>query len=115
MPAQNLPHATVCADAEKTHVSFANPELFRPKLENCVIMAEYYCQEHIMLLPMTPERFMAIRRRVMERRLERLASEIAAETDWAKLRRFDVDEFFKFLDSLVEPPETPPPRSRKRP
>ena len=50
----------------------------------------------------------------MERRLEKLAAEIAAATDWDKLPRFDVDEFFKFLDSLVEQPETPPPRSRKR-
>jgi len=67
-----------------------------------------------MKLSITPERFAAIRKAVMERRMERLAAEIAAATDWDKLRRFDVDDFFKYLDSLVEPPETPPSRSRKR-
>jgi hypothetical protein len=67
-----------------------------------------------MLLPMTPERFFAIRTAVMERRMERLAAEIAATTDWDRLPRFDVDEFFKFLDSLVEQSETLPRRSRKR-
>lgn len=66
-----------------------------------------------MLLPMTPERFAAIRKRVMERRTKALVAEIAA-TDWDKLPRFEVDEFLIFLDSLVEQSETPPPRPRKR-
>jgi hypothetical protein len=67
-----------------------------------------------MLLLLTPERFMAIRKAVMERRMERLAAEIAAATDWDKLPHFNVDDFFTYLDSHVEPPATPPPRSRKR-
>jgi len=67
-----------------------------------------------MLRPMTPERFAAIRERVMQRRMDKLAAEIAAATDWDKLPHFEVDDFFKFLDSLVEQSETPPPRPRKR-
>ena len=65
------------------------------------------------LRPMTPERFAAIRKTVMERRAKSLVAEIAA-TDWSKLRRFDVDDFLKFLDSLVEQSETTSRRRRKR-
>jgi len=61
---------------------------------------------------MTPERFAAIRKAVMERRAKSLVAEIAA-TDWSKLRRFDVDDFLKFLDSLVEQSETTSRRRRK--
>jgi hypothetical protein len=61
---------------------------------------------------MTPERFAAIRKTVMERRAKSLVAEIAA-TDWSKLRRFDVDDFLKFLDSLVEQSETTSRRRRK--
>jgi hypothetical protein len=64
------------------------------------------------LRPMTPERFAAIRKTVMERRAKSLVAEIAA-TDWSKLRRFDVDDFLKFLDSLVEQSETTSRRRRK--
>jgi hypothetical protein len=44
------------------------------------------------LRPMTPERFAAIRKGVMERRAKALVAEIA-EIDWSKLRHFDVDDF----------------------
>jgi hypothetical protein len=68
----------------------------------------------MMLRLMTPERFAAIRKAVMQRQMDKLAAEIAATTDWDKLPHFNVDDFFKYLDSLVEQSETPPPRSRKR-
>jgi len=55
---------------------------------------------------MTPERFAAIRKAVMHRRAESLVAEIAA-ISWSELRRFDVDDFLKFLDSLVEQSQTP--------
>ena len=65
--------------------------------------------------PMTPERFAAIRRAVMERRMEKLAAEIAAATDWDKLPHFsDVDDFLRYADTFIEQSETPPRRSRKR-
>ena len=67
-----------------------------------------------MLIPMTAKRFAAIRKAVMERRAKALAAEIAA-IDWDKLPRFDIDNFFKYVDSLVEQSDTAPPRSRKRP
>jgi len=67
-----------------------------------------------MLLPMTPERFAAIRRRVMERRAKALVAEIAA-IDWDKLPRFNsVDDFLKYAGSLIEQSDDPPRRSRKR-
>jgi hypothetical protein len=66
-----------------------------------------------MLRPMTPERFAAIRKRVMERRAKALVAEIAA-TDWDKLPHFDdVDDFLKYADTFIEQSDNPP-RSRKR-
>jgi hypothetical protein len=67
-----------------------------------------------MLLPMTPERFAAIRKRVMERRTKALVAEIAA-TDWDKLPRFNsVDDFLRYADTFIEQSNNPPGRSRKR-
>ena len=67
-----------------------------------------------MPFPMTPERFAAIRKAVMERRAESLAAEIAA-IDWTKQPHFDnVDEFLKYADTFIKRPETPLRRSPKR-
>jgi hypothetical protein len=61
-----------------------------------------------MLLPMTPEHFAAIRKRVMERRAKALVAEIAA-IDWDKLPRFNsVDDFFGYADSIVDESEDHP-------
>jgi hypothetical protein len=68
-----------------------------------------------MLHPMTPERFAVIRRGVMQRRMDKLAAEIAAATDWDRQAHFDVDEFLECADSFVEQSEMPPRRSTKRP
>ena len=69
-----------------------------------------------MPLPMTPERFAAIRKAVMQRRMDKLATEIAAATDWDKQPRFNnVDDFLRYADTFVEPSETLSGGSRKRP
>jgi hypothetical protein len=68
-----------------------------------------------MLLPMTPERFAAVRKAVMERRMDKLAAEIAAATDWDKQPHFsNVDDFLRYADTCVEPAETPLGDPQKR-
>jgi hypothetical protein len=69
-----------------------------------------------MPLTISPERFAAIRKAVLERRMENLAVEIAAATDWDKQPHFsDVDDFMRYADTFLESSETPPRRSPKRP
>ena len=67
-----------------------------------------------MPVSITPKRFMAIRKAVMQRNMDKLATEIIA-TDWDKQPRFNsVDDFLRYADTFIEQSETPPRRSRKR-
>ena len=68
----------------------------------------------IMPLNVTPERFAAIRARIMRRKAEALTAEIAA-TDWNNQPHFHaVDDFLNFADTFIEQCEADPSGSRKR-
>ena len=67
-----------------------------------------------MPLNITPERFAAIRAKIISRKVEALVAEITA-TDWNLQPQFaNVDDFLKFADTFVEPTKTDPSRSSKR-
>jgi hypothetical protein len=67
-----------------------------------------------MPLTITPERFAAIRAKIMRRKAEALAAEIAT-IDWNNQTHFQsVDDFLKFSDTFIEQSETDPSASRKR-
>ena len=67
-----------------------------------------------MPLNITPDRFAAIRAKLMRRKAEALAAEIAT-TDWNNQPHFQiVDDFLNFADTFIEQSETDPSRSRKR-
>jgi hypothetical protein len=69
-----------------------------------------------MPLTITPERYLAIRRSVGQRRSEELAAEIDTATTWDDQPRFaDVDDFLKIADTAVEQSPDPSRRSAKHP
>jgi hypothetical protein len=68
----------------------------------------------IMPLNITPDRFAAIRAKLMRRKAEALAAEIAT-TDWNNQPHFQsVDDFLNFADTFNEPPEAEAPGSQRR-
>jgi hypothetical protein len=65
-----------------------------------------------MPLTITPERFAAISTKIMRRKAEALAAEIAT-TDWNNQAHFqNVDDFLEHADTFIEQPETDPLQSR---
>jgi hypothetical protein len=64
-----------------------------------------------MPLTITPERFAAIRAKIMRLKSEALAAEISA-TVWNDQPHFHaVDDFLKLADTFIEQSETDPPWS----
>jgi hypothetical protein len=67
-----------------------------------------------MPLTITPERFAAIRAKIMGRKAQAIVAEITA-TDWNDQPHFHaVDDFLKFADTFIEQCEVDPSGSRKR-
>lgn len=68
-----------------------------------------------MPLTLNVEEFAAIRTRIMRRKIEAVAMEIDAATEWNDQCRFsDVDDLLKFLDAVAEEAENPSQRSSQR-
>jgi hypothetical protein len=67
-----------------------------------------------MPLIIRPDRFAVFRAKIMRRKYEALAAEIAT-TDWNKQPHFQsVNDFLNFADTFIERSEADPSGSRKR-